>query len=198
MDQTIIAGSARFRTTSCRPAGCAGLCTEEGLRAADAAYRANLLARARSVVVDPALAEEAVQEALVRAWRACSSFDPDSGPLLPWLLALTRNAAIDLARWRSRRPPVAATADTAEHPRQSTGIDAEDLVLLRDELVEALAELGPTHRSVIIETVLRDRSPAEVAAELGIPAGTVRSRVHYALRSLRERLDPGRARVCCA
>ena len=90
-----------------------------------------------------------------------------------------------------------ATAEPAEHPTQPKGIDAEDLVLLRDELVEALAELGPTHRSVIIETVLRDRSPAEVAAELGIPAGTVRSRVHYALRSLRERLDPGRVCVCC-
>ncbi len=197
MDQTITTGPARFRTTSCRPAGCAGLCTEEGLRAADAAYRSNLLARARSVVVDPALAEEAVQEALLRAWRSCSSFDPDSGPLLPWLLALTRNAAIDLARWRSRRPPVSATADAAEPPRQPTGIDAEDLVLLRDELVEALAVLGPRHRSVIIETVLRDRSPADVAAELGIPAGTVRSRVHYALRSLRERLDHGRVCVCC-
>jgi RNA polymerase sigma-70 factor, ECF subfamily len=50
---------------------------------------------------------------------------------------------------------------------------------------------------VIIETVLRDRSPAEVAAELGIPAGTVRSRVHYALRSLRERLEPGLGCACC-
>jgi RNA polymerase sigma-70 factor, ECF subfamily len=197
MDQTVITGPARIGTVSCRPGGCAGLCTEEGLRAADAAYRKSLLARARSVVVDPALAEEAVQEALVRAWRSCSSFDPDSGPLLPWLLALTRNVAIDLARWRSRRPPVVATAEPAEHPTPSTGIDAEDLVLLRDELVEALAELGPTHRSVIIQTVLRDRSPAEVAAELGIPAGTVRSRVHYALRSLRERLDHGRVCVCC-
>jgi RNA polymerase sigma-70 factor, ECF subfamily len=195
MDQTVTTGPAPVGTTSCRPGGCAGLCTEEGLRAADAAYRTNLLARARSVVVDPALAEEAVQEALVRAWRSCASFDPDAGPLLPWLLALTRNAAIDLARWRSRRPPVAATAEPAERPAQLMGIAAEDLVLLRDELVEALAELGPTHRSAIIETVLRDRSHAEVAAELGIPAGTVRSRAHYALRSLRERLHAGR--VCC-
>jgi RNA polymerase sigma-70 factor, ECF subfamily len=197
MDQSVTTGPAGIGTTSCRPGGCAGLCTEEGLRAADAAYRTNLLARARSVVVDPALAEEAVQEALVRAWRSCSSFDPDSGPLLPWLLAVTRNAAIDLAKWRSRRPPVAATAEAAERTTQPKGLDAEDLVLLRDELVEALAELGPTHRSVIIETVLRDRSPAEVAAELGIPAGTVRSRVHYALRSLRERLEPGLGCACC-
>ena len=67
MDQTVSTGPMSTGTTSCRPGGCAGLCTEEGLRAADAAYRTILLARARSVVVDPALAEEAVQEALVRA-----------------------------------------------------------------------------------------------------------------------------------
>jgi RNA polymerase sigma-70 factor (ECF subfamily) len=197
MDQTVITRPVPIDTVGCRPGGCAGLCTEEGLRAADAAYRANLLARARGVVVDPALAEEAVQEALLRAWRSCSSFDPDTGPLLPWLLALTRNVAIDLARWRSRRPPVVAAADPAEPPTQPTGIAAEDLVLLRDELVEALAELRPTHRSAIIETVLRDRPHAEVAAELGIPAGTVRSRVHYALQCLRERLDAGSVCACC-
>jgi RNA polymerase sigma-70 factor (ECF subfamily) len=180
----------------CRPGGCAGLCTEEGLRGADAAYRPRLLARARRVVGDPALAEEAVQEALVRAWRSCSTFDPDSGPLAPWLLALTRNAAIDLARWRSRRPPVAATGDPTDRPAQPEAMSAEELLLLRDELVDALADLRPTHRSVIVETVLRDRPHAEVAAELGIPSGTVRSRAHYALRSLRERLESGHVCAC--
>src|SRR4051812_35383954 len=115
MDQIVT--PIRLRgAAGCREGGCAGLCTEEGLRAADAAHRTKLLARARRIVGDPALAEEAVQEALVRAWCSCSSFDPASGPLAPWLLALTRNAAIDLARWRSRRPPVAATADPADGP----------------------------------------------------------------------------------
>jgi RNA polymerase sigma-70 factor, ECF subfamily len=195
MDQIVT--PIRLRgAAGCREGGCAGLCTEEGLRAADAAHRTKLLARARRIVGDPALAEEAVQEALVRAWRSCSSFDPASGPLAPWLLALTRNAAIDLARWRSRRPPVAATADPADGPGHLLTMGAEELLLLRDELVDALAYLGPVHRSVIVETVLRDRSHAEVAAELGIPSGTVRSRVHYALRSLRERLEPGYARAC--
>ena len=75
-------------------------------------------------------------------------------------------------------------------------MSAEELLLLRDELVDALADLGPTHRSVIVETLLRDRPHAEVAAELGIPSGTVRSRVHYALRSLRKRLEPGHVCAC--
>jgi len=189
MDQTTLTQTTGGTFVACRPGGCAGLCTEEGLRAADAAYRSTLLARARRIVVDPALAEEAVQEAMVRAWRSCSTFDPDGGPLLPWLLALTRNVAIDLARWRSRRPPVAASADPADGPLEETGIGTEDLLALREQLVDALEDLAPRHRSVIVETVLRDRSHAEVAEELGIPSGTVRSRVHYALRRLRELLE---------
>jgi DNA-directed RNA polymerase specialized sigma24 family protein len=53
---------------------------------------------------DPDLAEEAVQEAFLRAWQSCATFDPAGGPLLNWLLTITRNVAIDLARARGRRP----------------------------------------------------------------------------------------------
>src|SRR4051794_15498180 len=88
------AGVVSNRTnTSCRPGGCAGLCGDAGLRVVDAAFRAKLLAVARRVVVDPQLAEEAVQEALLRAWVSCSAFDPAGGPVLPWLVVLTRHAA---------------------------------------------------------------------------------------------------------
>jgi len=65
----------------------------------------------------------------------------------------------------------------------------EDTVVLRHELLDALSGIGPAHRHVVVETVLRDRSHADVAAELGIPAGTVRSRLHYALRELRALIE---------
>ena len=175
---------------SCRPGGCAGLCTDEGLRAAHERYRSRLLGVARRILGDAALAEEAVQEAMVRAWRACSSYDPcDGPPLVGWLLALTRNAAIDLARWRARRPPVATFSDSDDSRRDASDLDHSDLLTLRTELVDALRTLGAGHRHVIVETLLRDRSAAEVACELGIPPGTVRSRVHYALRHLRVTLE---------
>jgi RNA polymerase sigma-70 factor (ECF subfamily) len=135
------------------------------------------------ILVDPDLAEEAVQEAFLRAWRSCATFDPAGGPLLPWLLAITRNVAIDLARARGRRLKVSAAA--APTDVAVGGISHPDLVVLRTQLHDALTGLGADHRRAIVETILRDRPPAEVAAELGIPAGTVRTRVHYGLRQLR-------------
>src|SRR4051812_43010875 len=93
--------------------GCAGLCTSEGMAGAHRAYRTRMLARARHVVVDPDLAEEAVQDAFVRAWQGCGTFDGRRGePVVHWLLAITRNAAIDLARARGRRPPLLPPAAT--------------------------------------------------------------------------------------
>jgi RNA polymerase sigma-70 factor (ECF subfamily) len=166
---------------------CAGLCTAEGLEEAHRAYRGRLLGRARVIVVDPDLAEEAVQEAFLRAWRSCATFDPAGGPLLPWLLAITRNVAIDLARARGRRAKVSAATAPADLP--VAGISHPDLVVLRTQLHDALTGIGADHRRAIVETILRDRPPAEVAAELGIPAGTVRTRVHYGLRQLRGLLE---------
>ena len=59
-------------------------------------------------------------------------------------------------------------------------------------------DAGELYEEVRSTRAYRDLSPAEVAAELGIPAASVRSRIHYALRSLRERIDPGRVYACCA
>ena len=128
-----------------------------------------------------------MQEAFLRAWRSCAAFDPAGGPLLNWLLAITRNVAIDLARARGRRPPLSpalATRDVA-----ADGISETDLVVLRTHLHDALSGLGAEHRRAILETIVRDRPSGEVAAELGIPAGTVRTRVHYGLRKLRGLLE---------
>ena len=93
---------------------CAGLCTEQGLAAAHAAYHSRLLARARRIVVDPDLAEDVVQEAFLRAWRACGSFDPAGGPMVNWLLVITARTAIDMVKARVRRLRcVLETADEA-------------------------------------------------------------------------------------
>ena len=178
-------------TDTCGPDGCAGLCTEHGMAAAHAAYHARLLARARRVVVDPDLAEDVVQEAFLRAWRSCSSFDPAGGPLVNWLLAITANTAIDMVKARIRRPPLASGPATENEP--AAGINGIDLLILRSQLRQALSRLGAHHRDAVVGTVLRDRPYADLAAELGISPGTLRTRVHYGLRRLRCLLESAEA-----
>src|SRR3974390_3388785 len=170
-------------TGTCSPGGCARLCTEHGMAAAHAAYHSRMLARARRIVVDPDLAEDVVQEAFVRAWRACSSFDPAGGPLVNWLLVITANTAVDMVKARVRRPPLASGPAQEDVP--AAGLGDIDRVILRTQLRQALSSLGAHHRAAVVETVLRDRSHADVAAELGVSPGTLRTRVHYALRRLR-------------
>jgi len=166
---------------------CAGLCTEAGFAEAYSEHRPRLLARARAVVGDAQHAEDAVQEAFMRAWSACSSFDPDGPPLAAWLLTITRNVAVDHERARAVRPrPLRVPMDAVEQAEQSSGTDA---VVLRSVLVDALATVSDEHRTIVLKTVVHDRSYADVAAELGVPVGTVKSRVFYALRGMRGALD---------
>ena len=187
MKSTALGAVTLAGTDTCSPDGCAGLCTERGMAAAHAAYHARLLARARRVVVDPDLAEDVVQEAFLRAWRSCSSFDPAGGPLVNWLLVITANTAIDTVKARLRRPPLAS--GPADDKASAASIDDIDLLILRSQLRQALCSIGPRHRDAVVETVLRDRPHADVAAEFGISPATLRTRVHYGLRRLRRVLE---------
>jgi RNA polymerase sigma-70 factor, ECF subfamily len=174
-------------TGTCSPDGCAKLCTEHGMAAAHAAYHARMLARAHRIVVDPDLAEDVVQEAFFRAWQACSSFDPAGGPLVNWLLVITANTAIDMVKARVRRPPL--TSGSANENVLAARINDIDLLVLRSQLRHALASIPAHHRDAVVEAVLRDRPYADVAADLGVTPGTLRTRVHYGLRRLRRVLE---------
>jgi RNA polymerase sigma-70 factor (ECF subfamily) len=173
--------------TTCHADGCAGLCGEAGLTAAYAEHHGAMVARARRVVVDHHLAEEVAQEAFTRAWRACPRFDPRRGPLRPWLLVITANVAKDRVKARVRRP-VAVRDDLVDRPVAVDG--GLDRVLVRADLVEALGTLSNEHRDALVHTYLLDRPSLEAAQHLGIERGTLRTRVHYALRRLRAELEP--------
>jgi RNA polymerase sigma-70 factor (ECF subfamily) len=132
-------------------------------------------------------AEDAVQETFLRAWAACRSFDPSAGPsLATWLGTIGRNVAVDMLRARSVRPRLAAEADDRDE-RTGTTEDV-DAALQRMVLIDALSRVSPEHRGVVLLAVVRDRPYADVAAALDIPVGTVKSRVHHALRGMRRSL----------
>lgn len=130
-------------------------------------------------------AEDVVQETMIRAWSSLDQLDADADSLMPWLATVARRIVIDERRRRGARPQ-----EAGEGPLE--GLQTPDGMedLLRGVVVsEALQALSPAHREVLTETVLRDRTVNEAAEVLGIPVGTVKSRVYYALRALRVVLE---------
>jgi RNA polymerase sigma-70 factor (ECF subfamily) len=160
---------------------------DAALRAAYEAHGAELYRFARRSLGDSGLAEDAVQEAFVRAWRASGAYDPARSSQRTWLFAILRNVVIDIARARRVRPPMAVGDGARE--TTTAGDDEFDRVLTTWQVEAALSELDAAHRRVLVEVHWRGRPYAEVAEELGIPAGTVKSRVYYGLRALRGTLE---------
>ena len=126
-------------------------------------------------------AEDVVQETMVRAWRQAGQLDLTEPSLMPWLVTVARRIVIDDKRRRSARPTETGDGMLENAP----AADTTDDLLRKVVVTEALQLLSPAHREVLNETILRDRTVNEAARALGIPVGTVKSRVYYALRALR-------------
>ena len=154
-----------------------------GLRNAFLTHGAELFGYARRSLGDPAAAEDVVQETFVRAWRARDRFDSGLGTLRTWLFTIARRVVIDHARSRAIRRSDPLPVDMA------VADDAVEKAMVGWQVEEAMRRLRPEHRQVLVETYYRGRSGREVAEELGIPEGTVRSRLFYALRTLRLTLE---------
>ena len=133
---------------------------------------------------DHGRAEDAVQEALLRAWRHSDALDPARGCPRAWLFTTMRNVLIDDWRSRSGRPEVVID-EVPDLPTQDDADRAVQSWLLGD----ALRQLSPAHRDVIVERYYNDRTVREAADRLGVAAGTVKSRTHYALQELRLALE---------
>jgi len=164
--------------------------SEDALRRLYREHATALLAFAEWFTDDRAAAEDALQETFLRAWRHLPRLLADGRPLRPWLRQVLRRVLIDNAR-AAQAHPVSLLEDVLLDREIDGGYE---VLLDRGELARALAQLTPAHREVLVEIYYRDAPAQRVAAALGIPAATVRTRLHYALRSLRrllaDRTDP--------
>ena len=141
---------------------------------------ARLDAAARLILRDGELARDAVQEAMIRAWRDLPGLrDPDRFDA--WLHRLTVNACLDLIRRRKRRV-IEVELTPIDSPATH---DVANSLADRQLLDEALAGLQPGHRAVVALHYLLGMPLAEVAQTMGIPIGTAKSRLHYALAAMR-------------
>ncbi|MGX1805323.1 sigma-70 family RNA polymerase sigma factor [Nocardia sp. NPDC055321] len=182
-----LADSAPTSTSATCAPRCAGLCTDSGLSAILTADKALLHWRAMRRLGDTGLAEHAVQETLLRAWKACASYNPDRGSVRTWLLTIERNILIDIARVRAARPGDTHWDELGDAVEgRSAGPDFTDGLADGMLVAELLAQLPDAQRDAVVQVILRDRAYQDVAADFGVPVGTVKTRVHYALRSLRK------------
>lgn len=129
------------------------------------------------------ITEDLVQETMLRAWRHLGTLPSEEDARRRWLFTVARRLVIDEVRRRQVRPVEVASIDAE---RVSAGDVTASAALANHALREAVVKLSAAHREVLHEVFFENRTVPDVASRLGIPVGTVRSRVHYAIRSLRE------------
>jgi RNA polymerase sigma-70 factor (ECF subfamily) len=136
----------------------------------------------------PAAAEELVQETLLAVWRKAASFDRTRAGAATWLFTIARNLRIDSAR--RERTALAYSVDLADEPDAPEQPDAAVSATEREGRVrEAIKTLPPDQVAVIRLAFFQEKAHSEIAQALGIPLGTVKSRVRLAMSRLRERLE---------
>jgi RNA polymerase sigma-70 factor, ECF subfamily len=160
-------------------------------------HRVLLFSLALRVLRDRAEAEEILHDVFLQAWRGAGGYDPGRGAVPAWLITLTRSRAIDRLRSRARRDVAMAAAAGELSPARSAAPPAEDpaerleTLAKRRRIESALRALSPQQRDAIELAYYGGLSHTEVAAKLGEPLGTVKTRIRQALMTLRERLVRG-------
>ena len=133
---------------------------------------------------DRVKAQDVVQETMLRAWRDGAVLERAGGSQRGWLFTVARRIVID--EWRSTRGHSELVTDqVSEQPVD----DSAQQTVERQLVSAALRTLSAEHRQVLLECYFRGATAAEAARTLGVPLGTVKSRIHYALHALRRALD---------
>jgi RNA polymerase sigma-70 factor (ECF subfamily) len=134
---------------------------------------------------DRGRAEDVVQETLLRAWQRPHVLD-NGQSARGWLFTVARNMIIDERRSAGFRHEVMSPDGSG--PPELPGPDGVSAVLNRALVGDAMAQLSAEHRAVVARSYYRGWTTAQIAADLGVAEGTVKSRLHYALRALRQAL----------
>jgi RNA polymerase sigma-70 factor (ECF subfamily) len=153
---------------------------DELLLALHQAHGQALFSYVNRMTGDSALAQDIVQESLLKAWRHSSILEGDKDSTRAWLFTVARNLVIDdrrSARFRRESP-------TEKIPELPTA-DETNAVLDAWVISDVLASLSASHRRAIVSTYYLGISVAEIAHQEEVPVGTIKSRLHYALAALK-------------
>lgn len=156
-------------------------------------FQRRVYGAALAVVRDEGAAAEVAQDAFVRAWTHAPSFDARRGSVTTWLLAITRNLAIDRLRMAAVRP--ADPVDPGTLVRAAGGLGPDDHAVVRSEterVLGALATLPEDQRRCVVLATIGGRTAREISEQERIPLGTAKTRLRDGLRKLRATLDTDR------
>lgn len=158
-----------------------------------ARYGGPAYALARRVLRDPALAEDAVQDAFLAIWRGAGRFVPERARAASWIMTLVHRRAVDLVRREQRRrtEPLPETLSVAADAASGVAPPASEAVWLRlerERVQAALAQLPDQQRETLELAYYGGFTQSELAERLGRPLGTIKSQMYAALANLRDLL----------
>ena len=160
-------------------------------------YAGVVFALVLRIVADRQVAEELLQETFLRAWQRADLFERARGRVPSWLLGIAHNLAIDELRRRRRRPQGVTPREREASERELASVPdpgpevAEEAwaSLRRAQVAAALERLPPAQRRIIELAYFEGYSQSEIAARLGEPLGTVKTRMRLGLHKLRDLLQ---------
>ena len=164
----------------------------EALRAVYGRFATAVFSLARRILGDGTEAEDVLQEVFVQVWREAGSFDRSRGSVPAWLMSIARNRSIDRLRSRRRGEAVRQEKELGELLEPVPGVD-EDVASLSDaaKVRRALSTLPEAQQQALLQSYFGGRSHSEIAAAIGVPIGTVKSRIAGGLSALRAALGKG-------
>jgi RNA polymerase sigma-70 factor (ECF subfamily) len=153
-------------------------------------FQSRVFGLAVTILSDRGAAEEAAQEAFVRAWKHGDAYDPRRASVATWLLTITRNVAIDMARLRRSEPmdPHALIALHLSAPDEDVERQQE-IALDSERLVVALRELPEEQLRSVVLASFYGRTAREISEMESAPLGTVKTRIRAAMFKLRAALE---------
>ncbi|WP_245442127.1 sigma-70 family RNA polymerase sigma factor [Mesorhizobium hawassense] len=153
-------------------------------------YAPRLKSFMRRYGMSASAAEDVAQETMLLVWKKASYFDPSRAGASTWIFTIARNARIDRLRKEGRPAAIATAFDPSDEPEGPASGEAAVMTAERDERVRnAISRLADEQADALRLFFFGDKTQSEIAGELGIPLGTVKSRLRLALGRLRQILD---------
>jgi len=150
-------------------------------------YNRLVFSLALYMVGDQAAAEEITQDAFTRIWEQAATYKPEQAKVKTWLVTIARNRTIDELRRRRARPSL-VLIEEGLHASEDNLEDAVDGRVQNARVRDALDELPPEQREVLVMAYFGGYSQSQISATLSLPLGTVKTRIRLAMQKMRQNL----------